>query len=272
MCSIEEAWAGQNFENKRVSSQGDIHNAYMSLPNNLLNRNNEYTIGKFNEPKNHSFKKGINTKTIREQTVREQPVREQPIVSRNHQLQTYPTNSYGELDSTPSYMKIYNTNSSNSPNTTNTTNTNTTNTNTTTTNTNRYPLPTMTGSQFTDIESAYNISDTLDNFMNTTNYNNNSNMIKNNDLLSEDTDNDKMIINNKFNDKFDNIKKTQNKNNNDLDNTDIYRILNDIINKLDKIENKLHNNKRNIYDIILYIIIGMLISFIIYATLSAIKK
>ena len=55
-----------------------------------------------------------------------------------------------------------------------------------------------------------------------------------------------------------------------IDNANIYRILNDILNKLDKIENKLNNHKRNMYDIILYIIIGMLLSFIIYATLSAI--
>ena len=264
MCSIEEAWAGQDFENKRVSSQGDIHNAYMTLPDNVLNRDNEYTIGKVNKPKNHSFKKGINTKSIRESPIREPPIRAQPKVNNNYNLQTYPTNMYGDLDSTPSYMKIYDTNSSN----TNSSNINQRNSNS-------YPLPTMTGSQFTDIESAYNISDTLDNFMNNTKYANGNNN-NNNDLLNEDTDDDNMIINNKFNDKFNNIKKNKNKNennnenNDDLDNANIYRILNDILNKLDKIENKLNNHKRNMYDIILYIIIGMLLSFIIYATLSAI--
>ena len=28
MCSIEEAWAGQTFDNKPVISQSDIHNSY----------------------------------------------------------------------------------------------------------------------------------------------------------------------------------------------------------------------------------------------------
>ena len=40
MCSIDEAWAGQNFAGKRVVSQGDFHKSYMSLPENAFMRNN----------------------------------------------------------------------------------------------------------------------------------------------------------------------------------------------------------------------------------------
>ena len=49
MCSIEEAWAGQDFENKPVVSQADIHNAYMSLPDNVFQRGNDLNL---NEPNN----------------------------------------------------------------------------------------------------------------------------------------------------------------------------------------------------------------------------
>ena len=44
--------------------------------------------------------------------------------------------------------------------------------------------------------------------------------------------------------------------------------LQDIIHRLDSLEREMkHNNNRNVYDIVLYILVGMLISFIIYSIL-----
>ena len=52
-------------------------------------------------------------------------------------------------------------------------------------------------------------------------------------------------------------------------------ILQKVINKLDNLEKNfktLHKNKnRNMYDIILYILFGMILSFIIYSILSSKK-
>jgi len=50
----------------------------------------------------------------------------------------------------------------------------------------------------------------------------------------------------------------------------IEKILLSIINKLNQMDENLHlYQKRNMYDIILYIIVGMLLSFVIY---SAMRK
>ena len=69
MCSIEEAWAGQNFDGHHVSSQGDIHNAYMSIPDNVLNRDNQLTIKRTNEGQLKNLPRGVNSKYSREPRV-----------------------------------------------------------------------------------------------------------------------------------------------------------------------------------------------------------
>ena len=44
--------------------------------------------------------------------------------------------------------------------------------------------------------------------------------------------------------------------------------LQEILHRLDRLESEMYNNKsRNMYDMVLYILVGMLISFIIYSIL-----
>jgi len=271
MCSIEEAWAGQTFEGKTVSSQGDIHNAYMSLPNNVLNRGNEFMVNNPNQPQSRSLIRGINSKYSREPRV-PKINRDTNNVNANISSVMPDTTNYGGLDNMPSYMKIYDNadkmqqddqsvssfsqQAPHSPYSTYSS----------------YPQATMTGENFTDIENAFNVSDTLDNFMNknTNNNNNNNNNNKKHNLIDENTVEESEIINNKFSN-FKNINsKNSNQNNDD---TNIKQLLISIMNKLDKIEIDLqYTNKRNMYDIVLYIIIGMILSVLIYSLFSGMRK
>ena len=266
MCSIEEAWAGQNFDGKRVVSQGDLHNNYMSLPDNILNRDNELTIKKTNQAPLKNLPRGVNSKYSREPRV-PKILRNTNNADINIASEMPDSNNYGGLEPLPSYMSIYNNSNSNQTNLTHSNHS--------------YPMPIMAGEQFTDIESAYTVSDTLSNMMNTEP-----------NLLNEDTDDDRRIINNKFsnmnknNSKTNSFKNYNNNNNNELkynnslnynssnnsnyntinNDSEITHLLNTINKKIDNIEIQLSNyNNRNVYDLILYIIIGILLSFCIYS-------
>jgi len=309
MCSIEEAWAGQNFDGQRVSSQGDIHNAYMSIPDNVLNRGNEFTVSNPNQPQPRTLSRGINSKLSREPRI---PNRKQNTnnIEMNISSIMPPINNYGGLEPLPSYMSIYNNNNNNNNNYNNNNNDNdndndnsnrnqhstqstqpqstqpqstqstqsTQSQSTQPQSTQSNPSPTMTGENFTDVNSAFNISDTLYNFMNRGRGNDNFD-----DLIDENTLEEDMIINNKYNNmnnkntknnknKFTNINSNESNESNDS-NRNMHILLIDILNKLNKIEQDLHNNnKRNMYDIVLYIIVGMLLSFILYSILSGNRK
>jgi hypothetical protein len=274
MCSIEEAWAGQNFDGKRVVSQGDLHNNYMSLPDNILNRNNDLTIKKTNQAPSQNLPRGVNSKYSREPRV-PKTERNTNNASINISSEMPEINNYGGLEPLPSFMSIYN-NSNQSK---------FKNVNEHQSNTNHsykmsqmsMPMPVMTGEQFTDIENAYTVSDTLNNYMNS-----------DTNLLDEDTDDERLIINNKFtnmnknknnnkNNSFQNVNNNSNQKHNS--NTTIYNdpelkhLLNTIIKKIDTIELQLSNyNNKNIYDLILYIVIGILLSFCIYSMFNKKNK
>jgi len=262
MCSIEEAWAGQTFAGKPVSSQADIHKAYMSLPDDIMTHNNQFSMKANNEPQPSSLSRGLNSKYSREPRV--------PNINRNSNdaninfSSTMPPNdNYGGLKPRPDYMEIYDKNA---------------------------PMPSMLGEQFSDINNAYNVSPTVNNFM--------QNGMQN-ELLNEDTYEESIIVNNKFNNKlnnkenkseFSNIRmhnKYNSSNSNDMNNNNnsdsisyissnnaqVLFILQQVISKLDKIERDLHHqNSRNMYDIILYILIGMILAFIIYSMFSGMRK
>lgn len=320
MCSIEEAWAGQKFENKHVVSQGDIHNSYISLPDNVFNRNNEFTVTNSNEPQPRSLSRGVNSKYSREPRI---PKLSQTSPNVNTTISSImpKSNNYGGIEPLPVFMNIYNKQPQTSqpqltqqqpystqppaqPQST------------------QIPEPVSTGDNFTNINTAFNVSDTVDDFMNIgINMNTSKDNFENN-LINENTSAEDMIINNKFknmikrkgkgkgkrktlftninskndissimynnnndaNDNNDNYNSDSDNDNDDDDDSnntenainfeiEIKEILIDIINKLNKIENDLHNNnKRNMYDIILYIILGMLLSFIIYSIFLNLKK
>jgi len=249
MCSIEEAWAGQKFDGKLTSSQGDIHNNYMSLPDNALNRNNEFNVSNPNQPQSRNLIRGVNSKYSREPRV---PNKMKSINDMNLTLSSdMPEhNPYVGLEPLPSYMDIYNKNDAANQQQ------------------QQYPRPVSTGEHFTDINNAFNISDTLDNFMSR----------NNSDLLNEDNSDDQKVLNNKFNNKnkFKNVNIDNNTDTDTIYNNktilNIESLLVDILNKINKLEKDLHhNNKKNVYDIILYVLTGMLLSFIIYSIVSGMK-
>jgi hypothetical protein len=258
MCSIDEAWAGQTFGGKTVVSQSDIHNAYMSIPDDITTHNNQFSL-KYNGEQKPSLSRGINSKRSREARV--------PNMNRNSDNGTInfsstmpPYNNYGGINPRPDYMEIYDT---------------------------AGPLPIMTGEKFTDISNAYNVSNTVNDFMSR----GESNF---NDLLSEDNETERRIINTKINSKkmnnmnnmnnFVNIKQHNkydssdgdNNNNNNISNdSQILIILQQVIHKLDSLEYNMqalhHHKSKNMYDIILYIIFGMILSFILCSIFTSKK-
>ena len=249
MCSIEEAWAGQTFAGKPVSSQADIHNAYMHIPDDLLTRNNNFSVSNPNEPQTRNNTRGVNSKFSRQPRV--------PNMSRNSDNATVnissvmpPLDNYGGLNPKPSYMGIYDKSNNNDP------------------------MPMMLSKDnFNNLENAFKVSDTVNNFMNTGNTNNNFN-----DLQNQDTDEDRQMINNKFKNRSDNSNTSNNftdttPSDNTISNMQFQMTLQSILMKLDKIENDMnHNQSRNMYDISLYILIGMIISFMLYSIVSSMKK
>lgn len=255
MCSIEEAWAGQSFEGRKVQSQADLHRKYMPISDNLLERNNEFSIGR-NEPQSREGTRGINTKQL-PQSSYSNPMSSSmsnPMgddYSRNMKVQ-FANNepiasNYGGLQPRPSYMSIYD--NANMP----------------------VPMPSTTTmgckDNFNDINQAFTVSKTVDRFMNQNREYENNNVNDVNVLLNEDNDIDRKILQKKFiglnnNEQFNN---TQNIN---TQNIQFQKTLQDILQRLDYLETKIQNNyTRNMYDMVLYILVGMLISFIIYAIL-----
>ena len=257
MCSIEEAWAGQTFAGKPVSSQADIHNAYMHIPDNLLTRNNEFSVSNPSEPQSRDGTRGINSKYSRQPRV--------PNMSRNSDNANInissvmpPVDNYGGINPLPAYMSIYDKSNNNDP------------------------MPMMLSKDnFNNLENAFKVSDTVNKFMNIDNTNKNFN-----DLQLEDTEEDRQMINTKFNKNRSNNSNTSDNSNNFTDtytssstnentisNMHFQMTLQSILMKLDKLESDLNNNQsRNMYDISLYILIGMIISFMLYTIISNMKK
>lgn len=261
MCSIEEAWAGQLFEGRKVQSQADLHRKYMPISDNLLERNNEFTINR-KEPQSREGVHGLNTKHYSQRaypntlpTATSQYT--QPIPYEGNMHVDFASNmpiksNYGGEEPRPGYMSIYD-------------------------NANEIPMPSMTTiagkDNFNDINQAFTVSKTVDNFMNQARQNEQNNIDDVNVLLNEDNDMDKKILKRKFkslnNEAFiNNNNNNNNSNSNQMDVVQFQKTLRDILQRLDGLENKMqHNNTRNMYDMVLYILVGMLISFIIYAIL-----
>jgi hypothetical protein len=253
MCSIEEAWAGQKFAGKPVSSQADIHKAYMSLPDDITTHNNQFSMKANNEPQQIRLSRGLNSKYSREPRV-QNIIRNSNDANINFSSTMPPNDNYNGLQPRPGYMEIYDKNS---------------------------PMPNMSREQFSDIDNAFIVSPTLNNFMQ-------KGMEQNshNELLDEDTQEDieivtNKIINNQNKSNFSNtrIHNKYNSSNSNLEksvssnDTQVLFILQQVISKLDKIERDLHHQQsRNMYDIILYILIGMILSFIIYSMFSGMRK
>jgi hypothetical protein len=273
MCSIEEAWAGQTFDGKRVVSQGDIHNAYMSLPNDIFERNNEFTIQDSKQPSNR-LSRGINSKFSREPRV--------PQINRNSNdanvqySSTFNSGSqYGGIEPRPNFMNVidksgdYNQGALSGV---------------------MLPSPVLSKDHFNDIENAYDVSETVHNFMSLGKHNRNDNRNDdNNQLLNEDNEIDVDIVNKKINKLQNNKYQNNNYQNNNYQNENYKNInspspttmnvdqfqltLLEILAKLNHIESQMTNDRsRNMYDMMLYIIVGMLLAFMLYAVFTSLRK
>ena len=257
MCSIEEAWAGQLFDGHPVQSQADLHIKYMPICDNLLSPNN-YS-GCYSKPQQRI--KGMNTQTTAKQTLQQI----QPGNNSNNN-----NNSNGVIRSQT--RKNNNNNKNNNKINSNS------NSKTTSTNSTQYPIPSFsqhnTFEKFAQISN--NTDNTLDNNTDNTlddNNNNNDDDYDNNDLLNEDNEDERTIIQKKFNNismtNYNNqdVKALQNNNlANQTNDIETNTLLNDINKRLIKLEHDVHTTKtRNLYDMILFIIMGILLAFIIHA-------
>ena len=158
-----------------------------------------------------------------------------------------PMDNYGGLEPRPGYMSIYDNAEQGMP----------------------MPTQTQSGrSAFGDINQAFQVSPVVERFM-TRGGNSNSNT---NFLLNENSDDDQIVLAKKFN-----SANTYNKNNKDVSTVNhqtmqgLYQVnasLQDILTRLDRVEQELHNGtSRNMCDMVLYVLVGMLIAFILYSLL-----
>ena len=229
MCSIDEAWAGQVFYDQHVQSQADLHQKYMPISDDLLQRNNNMNAGS-NKTQTQANSKGINNNLEKRL--------HSGINNRTYNLKN-DVNSNNNNNSTISDNRQNNNNN--------------------------IPIPSISGKRnFKDIENSFLVSNSFDNFTQIQEHNsvntNNENNNENNNRIRNTTINENKQLNDSI---ITNIR-NDNTHNHDNQYSQMYNILQDISKRIDKLDIELNrNNTRNIYDIILYIILGMLISFII---------
>lgn len=239
MCSIEEAWAGQTFDNYPVQSQADLRRKYMPIGDNILAANNEFTVTR-KEPAPRMDNYGYNTLMVRD-IQRTPPVARDASNELSVNMESAPLkiDTYGGINPRPAYMSIYD--SAESKN-------------------NGIPIP-AAGSRnnFNDINQAFQVSPVVERFMKT------ASAPDSNPLLNEDNDEDIKVLNKKFNSSQtsqsvgDNLSQTV---------AQIQASLQDVIARMDRLERELHNGQsRNMCDMVLYILVGMLIAFILYSLL-----
>ena len=235
MCSIEEAWSGQLFNDKPVQSQSDLHRKYMDIPDNIFQRDNNFSVaGSMPTPRMDNY--GINTQAHRVKPNTQTVSMNNSSNSVDISFSPQPMNisSYGGLNPRPEYMSIYdNANSQ---------------------------------EQFSNLNEAFNIEKM---YNTTTNSHTNTNTNTNNYLLNEDNDMDRMV----FNKKLENMKRNENMSdisadkivNSQHNQMDINSTLHDILRRIDNLEMEMKNSQtRNMYDMVLYVLVGILIAFIIY--------
>jgi len=245
MCSIEEAWAGQTFDNYRVQSQADLRRKYMPISDDMLTRNNEFTVTK-KEPVSRMGNQGINTKIVRSLQV---PQLSQPSVVGGDNAMSVsftdnqvPMDNYGGLEPRPGYMSIYDNAGQG------------------------LPMPTQTLSQagrsaFGDINQAFQVSPMVERFM--------ARGGDSNPLLNENSNDDQIVLAKKFNSADTNTTHKDTSNHQAMQGlSQVQASLQDILARLDRVERELHNGaSRNMCDMVLYVLVGMLIAFILYSLL-----
>jgi hypothetical protein len=237
MCSIEEAWAGQTFQNHKVQSQSDLHRKYMQPLSNdpFMQRNTEYSASR-KEPQSRMDNYGFNTKIVRDT---------QRVVPDSHNSNDFAVaysnasvavDNYGGISPRPSYMSVYDTQQDNNTLPT-------------------VPMPNSTSNRnnFNDLNQAFQVSPAVEQFMGMS-------MGMDNSLQQEDSVQDLKILKNKIN-------VAQLPNNLELD--ELRASIQNILSRLDSLENEIHSNRaRNMCDMVLYVLIGMLLAFILYSLMK----
>jgi hypothetical protein len=249
MCSIEEAWAGQSFQNHPVQSQADLRRKYMPIGDNPISRNNDFSITS-KEPAPRMDNYGFNTKMVRD-TQRTPPVNRDASneISVNYDSAPINTDMYLGQEKRPSYISIYDNAGQGG-----------------------LPMPYQSGMDsrrnFNDINQAFQVSPIVEKFMQT----HSKQSANANPLLNEDNHEDLKVLARKFNsansNNRDNHDNRDNNENRDLSIVQLQHSIKDILARMERLENELHNgNSRNMYDIVLYILVGMLLAFILYSIL-----
>ena len=243
MCSIEEAWAGQTFDGYRVQSQADLRRKYMPISDDMLSRNNDFSVAK-KEPVSRMNNQGINTKMVRPLQVASSSSNAMQLGNSDNMMSvSFAANqpmmdNYGGLEPRPGYMSIYDNADTGIP----------------------IPSQTQPASRngFSDINQAFQVSPVVERFMARDN--------ASNPLLNENSNDDQLVLYKKFN-----PSDSSNDSGNQRFEAQIGQIqtsLKDILARLDRVERDLHHNStRNMYDMALYILVGMLIAFILYSLL-----
>lgn len=248
MCSIEEAWAGQTFDGYKVQSQADLHRKYMPIGDDLLTRNNDFSVVK-KEPAPRTGNNGINTKMVRPLHAPQQSAsNSMNIAFADNQM---PMDGYMGIEPRPAYMSIYDNAAPILPMPTQT----------------QATAPTQMGrSAFSDINQAFQVSPVVERFM--------ARGGDSNPLLNENSNDNRLVLSKKF-DSADDY--SQNKANNNSSQqvvmatqglAQMQASLHDILMRLDRVERELHHGQnRNMCDMVLYVLVGMLIVFIMYSVL-----
>ena len=244
MCSIDEAWAGQKFEGSPVVSQSDIRQSYMSIPNNLMDMNNQFSINQTHDPSTRYTSRGINSQLSRVPRV--------PVTSihtnDNNTLQfssTMPTDIPPYLGEAPRphYMQVYDQAGE----------------------TNNIPMPSSMRDNFGDFNTVFDVSDTVNSFMGKSN----TTQLPNTQKIKTNTNNNNYLLNENNND---NRKTIQKKYNSMQEYTEIKTLMGQVLKRLDSIESQLHIGQKNPCDMTLYILIGLLLAFLIYSVFISISK
>jgi hypothetical protein len=256
MCSIEEAWAGQTFDNYPVQSQADLRRKYMPIGENILARNNDFNITR-KEPAPRMDNYGFNTLMVRD-IQRTPPVTRDASNELSVNMESAPIkiNTYGGINPLPAYMSIYD-------------NVNSTNGN----GNDNMPMPSAgTRNNFNDLNQAFQVSPVVERFMKSAQSNNNS-------LQNEDNEEEIKVLAKKFNsinsNNANNSNNTYNSSNFSNETLNLSETigqlqvsLQDVIARIDQLERDIHNGQsRNMCDMVLYILVGMLIAFILYSLL-----
>lgn len=257
MCSIEEAWAGQTFDGYRVQSQADLHRKYMPIGDDLLTRNNEFSVVR-KDPVSRMGNQGINTKMVRPLQLAQQPAAAPAATGgqggfdvsfANNQM---PMDNYAGLEPRPSYMSIYDAADSSGQG-----------------QNQGMPMPSLTQAQtgrspFGDINQAFQVSPVVERFM--------ARGGDSNPLQNENSNDDRLVLAKKFNsaDANTNISQSQNHIAHQAVQSlsQVQASLQDILARLERVERELHHSaNRNMCDMVLYVLVGMLIAFIVYSLL-----